>query len=248
MLSLHQIFYSFQFACLRFTLALSAVPPANGAALLYPDGSFYRGETNAQFQRHGKGAMHSADGTVQPMGQWRKGDLIIAAAAEAGPAAPAASAPLAAAAPAAAAAVAVAAPVASAAVSSLRRIPWRGDVYEGELNAQQRPHGQGALFRVNGTERARGAWIDGRLHGLARWTSSDSSVSEGEFVEGVLSGLGIKWTADGKIVKCGLWENGKFFAKRPVPLVKISVGTHLTAASELLLLPRRPHWARGRCD
>ena len=38
--------------------------------MLDPGGSFYCGEINAQFQRHGKGRMHSADGVRPEFGQW----------------------------------------------------------------------------------------------------------------------------------------------------------------------------------
>lgn len=50
--------------------ALSAVPTANDATLIYPDGRFYRGEINDQFQRHGRGSIHTADGERLESGTW----------------------------------------------------------------------------------------------------------------------------------------------------------------------------------
>ena len=219
------------------------MPTANEAALLYPDDRFYRGDINRKFQRHGAGSMHSADGAVQQMGEWRK-DVFRSAApaaslAQAAPAAPAASAPLAAAAPEAAATAPVAAPGASAASASPHRIPWLGGFYEGELNAQQQPHGQGALFRSNGKERACGQWADGKLHGLGRRMNSDSSVYEGEFIANQCSGLGIKRAADGRIA-CGVWVDNSLVRSRPVPRRKIPIGSLLSAAGEWLLPPHQP--------
>ena len=55
---------------LTFHSPLCAVPPAKESALLFPDGGFYRGEINAQLQRHGQGSMHAADGVQLHCGEW----------------------------------------------------------------------------------------------------------------------------------------------------------------------------------
>jgi hypothetical protein len=52
---------------------------ARNASLLYPDGRFYRGEINAQFQRHGRGSMHAANGRAESEGEWRDDRLLTAA-------------------------------------------------------------------------------------------------------------------------------------------------------------------------
>jgi len=43
---------------------------ATDSALLFPDGGFYCGEVNAQFQRHGEGSMHAANGAQTERGVW----------------------------------------------------------------------------------------------------------------------------------------------------------------------------------
>jgi len=63
---------------LPYCAVLSAVPPAKESALLFPDGGFYRGEINEQFQRHGAGSMCSADGAVVSEGIWSDDRLLTA--------------------------------------------------------------------------------------------------------------------------------------------------------------------------
>ena len=76
-LSLHQTVFSFRSARPRFTLSRCLLcSPANDAALLFPDGRFYRGEFNAQLKRHGWGSTHAADGDRLGSGNWLNDELI----------------------------------------------------------------------------------------------------------------------------------------------------------------------------
>ena len=87
--------------------------------------------------------------------------------------------------------------------------PWEG--YEGEVNADAEPHGQGVLAWPNG-RRYEGEWRDGQPHGQGVLTRPDGTHFEGaiEFLPGgnmVMSQPGgtrlVGATGDGTIVLMG---------------------------------------------
>ena len=54
-----------------------------------------------------------------------------------------------------------------------------GNRYEGEINENQRPHGQGKMTYSNGDTYA-GEWKDGLKHGHGVYTFTDGETFEGE--------------------------------------------------------------------
>ena len=140
-----------------------------------------------------------------------------------------------------------------------------GGRYVGEINGRGQPHGSGTKFRADGSEVASGQWRDGKLHGrgkmillncdryegefvagkwngLGKFTRADGRVYEGEFKDDAFSGFGIQWTARGEVDECGRWVNSELVESRPVPRIKLPVGTIRNAAGEppALPLPRQP--------
>jgi len=129
-----------------------------------------------------------------------------------------------------------------------------GDRYIGGVRFNQ-PHGHGIEYRADGSQSS-GQWCDGELHGrgkeidcsggiyegdfqnsrrvgLGQYVSTASGhVYQGEFKNGALSGFGIQWDKDGKLLMCGRWAGDKPLESRPVPHSKILFGTHLSAAGQ----------------
>jgi hypothetical protein len=116
-----------------------------------------------------------------------------------------------------------------------------GGHYCGSFNADNEPHGPGTLQRSDGSEAARGDWTNGRLFvggardaaGRLQGAASEWSASglfEGEFVDGVYSGLGVKWDHAGKMRQCGQWFRGLLVKSCAVPRSKIRIGDCLTDA------------------
>jgi hypothetical protein len=149
--------------------------------------------------------------------------------------------------------------VPSAAKLSSLLLPNGGFCF-GPLDNALQLHGQGSLHRANSTEVANGQWTAGRLvvsgerdaegrlhgpgaewdiygryegafdHGLGALKLFDGGAIEGEWTAGQLKGFSIAWDKDGNVVKSGRWEKKRLVESRPVPLSKIPIGMHLSAA------------------
>ena len=77
-------------------------------------------------------------------------------------------------------------------------------VYEkGRLN------GAGRFIDKDG-DQCTGRWLDGRMSGETFCRYTDGSIYAGEYYLGKKDGYGIRIAADGRIIREGLWEAGKF--------------------------------------
>lgn len=82
-----------------------------------------------------------------------------------------------------------------------------GDTYNGELNADMYPHGQGTyVYKDYG--KYVGQWAEGKMHGKGTFTWTDGSKYVGQFAENEITGVGEMFNTDGSSVK-GYWENGE---------------------------------------
>jgi hypothetical protein len=105
--------------------------------------------------------------------------------------------------------------------------------YLGEMNAENYPHGQGALFNnLDGSELYCGSWLEGKMDGLGVQSWSDGSTHEGEFAAGRITGFGVRRCKKGKVTICGLWKDGQFVQWRSVPVIKLPVKAFLSGAGQ----------------
>ena len=87
-------------------------------------------------------------------------------------------------------------------------LPSSGGFYRGELNAEHQPHGQGTVYRPDGSEAVSGQWIDGKLHGPGKRIYLDGGHYEGQFECGAECGLGSFTWADGRVYEGEFADNG----------------------------------------
>ena len=106
-----------------------------------------------------------------------------------------------------------------------------GGRYVGGLDANFKQHGEGTQYRQDRSEFASGQWRDGKQHGRGSqmiW----NGCYEGDFVDGKFSGLGVEWTAGGRVTRCGRWADGELVESCPVPRSTIPFSKFLSAAGE----------------
>ena len=77
-------------------------------------------------------------------------------------------------------------------------------------------------------------FADACVGGVGKLTQTDGSVYEGDFFMCDRLGLGVQWDKNGNMISCGCLDWNQHHS-RPVPRIKIPVGTFLSAAGE----PRR---------
>lgn len=76
------------------------------------------------------------------------------------------------------------------------RIYPNGDVYEGDVNAENNPHGKGTMNYNNGIRRYEGEWENGQRSGQGTYTYTNGSTYVGNWVNGRKNGQGtMRWTA-----------------------------------------------------
>ena len=132
-----------------------------------------------------------------------------------------------------------------------------GGCFVGPLDVEDRLHGRGVLLDAYGKEFAGGEWKKGEQHGIG-WRADevvcrgndDGSRYEGEFAAGKPHGLGVKWSKEGGMERCGRWEGVWLAQSCPVPLSFIPVGALLSveARQANLLLPDRRFYVGSVVD
>jgi hypothetical protein len=128
-----------------------------------------------------------------------------------------------------------------------------GSYYVGQLDAEQRPHGEGTQLNGN---RYEGEWQNGKRHGHGRYRMKDGreyvgdwavnkrqglglfsgpdfGIYEGEWKNDKRNGFGVKRAVEGKIISCGLWKDDIAVESRSIPLSKLPVKAFLSDAGEL---------------
>ena len=89
----------------------------------------------------------------------------------------------------------------------------RGDVYDGEWNAEGKRHGRGRLKMITGTEYA-GEFMNGFFHGSGVLCFPDGSRYEGHFEFGRYHGCGVYTAANNiKYEVCLLLQHVSFMYK-----------------------------------
>lgn len=77
--------------------------------------------------------------------------------------------------------------------------------------------------------------MQGRQHGLGRFTWTDGGVYEGEWEEGLKHGFGMNWNGAGKLTRCGRWEEDEIEEACPVPRSKLLFGEKLSDIGEFFI-------------
>eukprot|EP01125_Pyxidicula_operculata_P003603 TRINITY_DN1472_c2_g1_i1.p1 TRINITY_DN1472_c2_g1~~TRINITY_DN1472_c2_g1_i1.p1 ORF type:complete len:1025 (+),score=284.86 TRINITY_DN1472_c2_g1_i1:130-3204(+) len=80
--------------------------------------------------------------------------------------------------------------------------------YEGEKNAEDKPHGKGKLYNINTNEYYDGYWSNGKRDGAGTQSFATGEKYEGYFKDGEMHGAG-SVTYPNKSTFIGFWENGK---------------------------------------
>ena len=89
-----------------------------------------------------------------------------------------------------------------------------GNVYVGEVNAYNQPHGKGEMTYSDGVYE--GEWKDNNRSGYGKWTGKDGGTYEGEFSSNAANGKGkYKWpngnSYEGEIANWQQTGQGKFY-------------------------------------
>jgi hypothetical protein len=105
----------------------------------------------------------------------------------------------------------------------------------GGRDAEGRLHGEGSEWGPRGLYS--GCFEHGQPQGLGSLELFDGDTLEGEWSGGQLNGFSIEWSKDGKVVKCGRWEDDRLVETRPVPRSNIPAGKHLSAAGQPCTYP-----------
>lgn len=84
-----------------------------------------------------------------------------------------------------------------------------GGHFVGDFDIDLRPHGVGTQYHADGSEEASGDWRNGQLHGL-----------------------GVRWNQTRSLLECGRWSHGKLVQSRPVPCINDPAGAHPSGAGE----------------
>ena len=80
-----------------------------------------------------------------------------------------------------------------------------GDVYEGNINSDNEPHGYGVINYADDTL-FQGEWSNGKITS-GKMTFPDGVTYEGEFKDDLRNGKGIVKLADNTINYSGMWKN-----------------------------------------
>lgn len=91
-------------------------------------------------------------------------------------------------------------------------------------------HGPATKLHPNG-DRYEGLFKDDRFEGLGMYCWKDGARFEGELVAN-FRGLGARWDKEGKLDRCGRWEDTKLVESRAVPLRLLPEGKYLSAAGQ----------------
>ena len=89
-----------------------------------------------------------------------------------------------------------------------------GGQYSGQFQ-DGLPHGTGVLQLKGGTYA--GQFKEGRKHGFGVQKASNGQIYEGEWRHGKMHGAGKHFSKDGRVIKEGIWRDGKFVRKHQVP-------------------------------
>ena len=81
----------------------------------------------------------------------------------------------------------------------LRRLVRADDSYEGPVDAEGRPHGEGGQKLFAAGDAYVGAYVHGEKHGAGRYVSSDGTVFEGSYVKDRRHGPGVVRYANGNV-------------------------------------------------
>ncbi|KAH8098126.1 hypothetical protein JL720_1054 [Aureococcus anophagefferens] len=81
----------------------------------------------------------------------------------------------------------------------LRRLVRADDSYEGPVDAEGRPHGEGGRKLFAAGDAYVGAYVHGEKHGAGRYVSSDGTVFEGSYVKDRRHGPGVVRYANGNV-------------------------------------------------
>jgi|TARA_B110001454_G_scaffold82620_1_gene79386 hypothetical protein len=81
-----------------------------------------------------------------------------------------------------------------------------GNTYEGDINADENPHGQGTYIWTDGRKYV-GEWKDGKFNGQGTFTYTDGSTYVGEHTDWERTGQGTFTSSDGEKY-VGEWKDG----------------------------------------
>ncbi len=94
--------------------------------------------------------------------------------------------------------------------SEVTDMEWGVGTYTGEVNEDDKPHGQGTEYNADGTIEYEGEWKDGWKHGQGTLYREDGTKwYEGEWKDGLMHGQGTQYWPDGRILYEGEFKDGK---------------------------------------
>lgn len=92
-----------------------------------------------------------------------------------------------------------------------------GDVYEGQLQPYDVPHGNGSITYCDGTTYS-GNWENGLPHGWGTMRDTQGGKYTGHWQHGICHGWGFEYDSNGIMTKTGEWVDGQY--KQPIPTRK----------------------------
>jgi hypothetical protein len=102
--------------------------------------------------------------------------------------------------------------------------------YKGDMDANDRPHGQGTVFDPHGRELYCGEWVAGKREGMGYYRCLDGITFEGEWKGDQPDGFGVERDHNGAILRCGRWYVDGAQEPCPVPLANLPARLFLSHA------------------
>jgi len=89
--------------------------------------------------------------------------------------------------------------------------PSKGNLYKGEVNSKNEPHGYGTMWWATG-DRYDGSWENGVYDGEGMYFFQNGMKHYGHFKNGEINGLGVRYYME-KGIYFGEWKNGRNHGK-----------------------------------